>query len=177
MFIQTRASSVIILLPSTPASFVTLMWVETLSSVLLASSGCTSTAPPSLKLTFVPSVQLAQHWVGVARCAAPKSHWLLYSDQFPCYHTCVPSSLSPGFLPLPPGFYQLRPPHSPPRYPCSMCSHEIGKNSLKCSTCSKWVHFSSSFLTRANFRKICALKTLEFFNGMPVVFPAHVVLN
>ena len=61
-----------------------------------------------------------------------------------------------GFPPLPPGFYQPRPPRGPPRYPCSMCSHEIGKDSLKCSTCSKWVHFCCSSLTRANFRKICA---------------------
>ena len=39
-----------------------------------------------------------------------------------------------------------------PRYPCSMCSLEVGKDSLKC--CSKWVHFCSS-LTQARFRKIC----------------------
>ena len=37
-----------------------------------------------------------------------------------------------------------------------MCSFEVGKDSLKCSTCSNWVHFSCSSLTRANFRKICA---------------------
>ena len=48
-----------------------------------------------------------------------------------------------------------RPPRGPPRYPCSICSLEVGKNSLKCSTCSKWVHFSCSSLTRADFRKIC----------------------
>ena len=65
------------------------------------------------------------------------------------------ASPSPGFPPLPPGFYQPRPPRRPPRCPCSMCSHEVGKDSLKCSTCSKWVHFCSS-LTGANFRKICA---------------------
>ena len=62
----------------------------------------------------------------------------------------------PGFPPLPPGFYQSRPPRGPPRYPCSICSLEVGKDSLKCSTCSKWVHFSCSSLTRADFRKICA---------------------
>ena len=43
----------------------------------------------------------------------------------------------------------------PPRYLCSMCSLKVGKDSLKCSTCSKWVHFSCSSLTRADFRKIC----------------------
>ena len=37
-----------------------------------------------------------------------------------------------------------------------MCSLEVGKDSLKCSTCSKWVHFSCSSLTRADFCKICA---------------------
>ena len=37
-----------------------------------------------------------------------------------------------------------------------MCSHEVGKDLLKCATCSKWVHFFCSSLTRANFRKICA---------------------
>ena len=61
----------------------------------------------------------------------------------------------PGLLPLPPGFYQPRPPQGPPRYPCSLCSHEVGKDSLKCSTCSKCVHFSCSSLTRAHFCKIC----------------------
>ena len=61
----------------------------------------------------------------------------------------------PGFLPLPPGFYQSRPPRGPPRYPCSICSLEVGKDSLECSTCSKWVHFSCSSLTWADFRKIC----------------------
>ena len=62
----------------------------------------------------------------------------------------------PGFPPLPPGFYQSRPLRGPPRYPCSICFLEVGKDSLKCSTCSKSVHFSCSSLTRADFRKICA---------------------
>ena len=62
----------------------------------------------------------------------------------------------PGFPSLPPGFYQPLPPQGPPRYPCSLCSHEVDKDSLKCSTCSEWVHFSCSSLTRANFCKICA---------------------
>ena len=62
----------------------------------------------------------------------------------------------PGFPPLTPGLCQPRPPQGSPRYPCTLCSHEVGKDSLKCSTCCKWVHFSCSSLTRANFRKICA---------------------
>ena len=67
-----------------------------------------------------------------------------------------PPPLPPGFPPLPPGFYQSRPPRGPPRYPCSICSLEVGKDSLKCSTCSEWVHFSCFSLTRTDFRKICA---------------------
>ena len=87
---------------------------------------------------------------------SPKDNWLPLSDQSPCYAACIPSTHSPRVPPLPPGFYQSRPPRGPPRYPCSICSLEIGKNSLKCSTCSKWVHFSCSSLTRADFCKICA---------------------
>ena len=34
-----------------------------------------------------------------------------------------------------------------------MCSHTVGKDSLKCSACFRWVHFSCSSLTRANFHK------------------------
>ena len=63
---------------------------------------------------------------------------------------------SPRFPPLLAGFYHSRPRRGLPRYPCSICSLEVGKDSLPCSTCSKWVHFSCSSLTRAGFRKICA---------------------
>ena len=56
----------------TPAPSVTLKWAETPFSVLLASSGYTSAAPPSLVLTFAQSVQLALQWVDVDRRAAPK---------------------------------------------------------------------------------------------------------
>ena len=66
-----------------------------------------------------------------------------------------PASPPPGFLTVPPGFYHSHPPRGLPRYPCSICSLEVGKDSLKCYTCSKWVHFSCSSLTRADFRKIC----------------------
>ena len=72
MSIQTRAPSLTILAPGTPAPSVTSMWAETPFSVLLASSGCTSSAPPLPMLTFAQSVQLALQWVGVARRAAPK---------------------------------------------------------------------------------------------------------
>ena len=51
--------------------------------------------------------------------------------------TGSPTPPPPGFTPLPPGFYQPCPTQGPPRYPCSFCSHEVGKDSLKCSTCSK----------------------------------------
>ena len=86
---------------------------------------------------------------------SPKENWLPHSDPSPCYAACVSSPPPPGFPPSPPGFYQSRPPRGPSRYPCSICSLEVGKDSLKCSTCSKWVHFSCSSLTRADFRKIC----------------------
>ena len=78
----------------------------------------------------------------------PKQNWLPVSDQSPRYDIWVP--------PLPPGFYQSRPPWGPSHYPCSMCSLAVGKDSLKCSTCFKWVHFSCSSLTLADFHKICS---------------------
>ena len=71
----------------------------------------------------------------------------------------MPASLPPprsGFPLLPTGFCQPHSPQGPPRYPCSLCSHEVGRDSLKCLCCSKWVHFSCSSLTWANVRKICA---------------------
>ena len=111
----------------------------------------TSTAPPSPMLTFAQSVQLALQWVGIARRAGPPTQTNSLITML-----ASPPPPPPGFPPLPPGFYQSRPPQGPPRYPCSLCSHEVGKDSLKCSTCSKWVHFSCSSLTPANFRKICA---------------------
>ena len=94
MFIQTRAPSVIILAPGTPATFVTLMWVETPSSVLLVSSGYTTTAPPSPTLTFAQSVQQTLQWVGVARRAAPKVKLAPLLRPIPRYAACVPSSPS-----------------------------------------------------------------------------------
>ena len=45
-------------------------------------------------------------------------------------------------------------PHS--RYPCSICHFDVGRDSLQCSACLKWVHFLYSSLTRADFRTICA---------------------
>ena len=99
MFIQTWALSVIILAPCTSAPIVTLMWAETPSSVLLALSGYTSTAPPLPTLTFAQSVQLALQCVGVARRAAPKV------------------KLAPLLRPIPPLYY-LRPllPQGSPHY-------------------------------------------------------------
>ena len=73
MSILTRAPSASILTPGTPAPSATLMWAETLSCALLASSGCTSFASPFPVLTFAQSVQLALQWVGVARRASPKA--------------------------------------------------------------------------------------------------------
>ena len=74
--------------------------------------------------------------------------------QSPCYAACVPS---PRFPPTTTWLlsltFHLGASHVTP---CSICSLEVGKDSLKCYTCSKWVHFSCSSLTRADFRKICA---------------------
>ena len=85
---------------------------------------------------------------------SPKENWL--PTQTSLLVTPPASPTPPGFPPLPPGFYHSRPPRGLPRYPCSICSLDVGKDSLKCSTCSKWVHFSCSSLTRADFRKIFA---------------------
>ena len=170
MSILTRAPSATILTLGTPAPSAIWMWAETLFNALLASSGCISFAPPLLVLTFAQSVQLALQWAGDTQRAIPKENWLPNSDQSPRYAACVPSTPSPGFPPLPPGFYQSRPPRGPPRYPCSIYSLEVGKDSLKCSTCSKWVHFSCSSLTRADFCKICAA-------GSPVGWNCPACLN
>ena len=73
MSILTRAPSATILTLGTPAPSATLMWAETFFSALLASRGCTSSAPPLPVLTFAQSMQLAQQWVGIARRATPKA--------------------------------------------------------------------------------------------------------
>ena len=49
--------------------------------------------------------------------------------------------------------------HPHPRYPCSICHLDVGRDSLQCSACLKWVHFLHSSLTRAAFRTICATGT------------------
>ena len=49
--------------------------------------------------------------------------------------------------------------HPHPRHPCSNCHLDVGRDSLQCSACLKWVHFLCSFLTRADFRTICATGT------------------
>ena len=38
-----------------------------------------------------------------------------------------------------------------PGYPCSICHLDVGRDSLQCTTCHKWVHFRCSSLTRADF--------------------------
>ena len=49
--------------------------------------------------------------------------------------------------------------HPHPRYPCSICHLDVGRDSLQCSACLKWVHFLYSSLTRADFCTICATGT------------------
>ena len=87
---------------------------------------------------------------------SPKENWLPHSDHSPRYAACVPSTPSPRVHPTTAWLSSITSTSGPPRYPCSICSLEVGKDSLKCFTCSKWVHFSCSSLTRADFRKICA---------------------
>ena len=152
----TQAPSATILTPGTLAPSAIWMWAEILFNALLASSGCISFAPFLPVLTFAQSVQLALQWAGDAQRAIPKrklAHPLRPVSSLRRLRPLPPSTGSP---PLPPGVYHSHPPRGLPRYPCSICSLEVGKASLKCSTCSKWVHFSCSSLTRADFRKICA---------------------
>ena len=171
MSMLTRAPLATILTPGTPAPSATLMWVETLFSALLASSGCTSSAPPLPVLTFAQSLQLALQWVGVAWRATPKAKLAFPLRPVPSLqHLCPLHLLPQGSPPLPPGFYQSCPLWGPPRYPYSMCSLKVGKDSLKCSTCSKWVHFTCSSLTRADFHKICGA-------GSPMGWNCPVCLN
>ena len=49
--------------------------------------------------------------------------------------------------------------HPHPRHPCSICHLDVGRDSLQCSACLKWVHFLCSFFTRADFCTICATGT------------------
>ena len=49
--------------------------------------------------------------------------------------------------------------HPHPRHPCSICHLDVGRDSLQCSACLKWVHFLCSFLTRADFCTICVTGT------------------
>ena len=134
------------------------MLAETHFSALLASSGSTSFAPPLPGLTFAISVQLALQKNGVARHTTPKAKLAPPLRPVPSLRRLRP------LHPLPQGspHYRLvfinhvHLPRGPPGYPCSTCSLEVAKDSLKCSTCSKWVHFSGSSLTRADFHKICA---------------------
>ena len=51
--------------------------------------------------------------------------------------------------------------HPHPRHPCSICHLDVGRDSLQCSACLKWVHFLCSFFTRADFRTICATGTAQ----------------
>ena len=41
--------------------------------------------------------------------------------------------------------------HPHPRHPCSICHLDVGRDSLQCSACLKWVHFLCFFLTMLTF--------------------------
>ena len=49
--------------------------------------------------------------------------------------------------------------HPRPRYPCSICHVDVGRDSLQCYACLTWVHYLCSSLTRADFCTICATGT------------------
>ena len=65
---------------------------------------------------------------------SPKENWLPHSDQSLCYAACIPSTPSPGSPPTTAWLLSITSTSGPPRYPCSICSLEVGKDSLKCST-------------------------------------------
>ena len=46
-----------------------------------------------------------------------------------------------------------------PKYPCSICQLDGGRDSFQFTTCLNWVHFRCSFLTHDDFRTICATGT------------------
>ena len=152
-----RAPSAAVLAPGVPAPSAIWMLAKILFNALLTLGGCVFFAPPSPVLTFAQSVQLALQSAGDAQRAIPKTQLAPPHRPVSLLRRLRPlRPPPPGFPPLPPGFYQSCPPRGPPRYPCSICFLEVGGDSLKCSTCSRWVHFSCSSLTRADFRKICA---------------------
>ena len=128
-----QVPSATILTPGTLASCAIWMWAEILFNALLASNGCISFAPFLPMLTFAQSVQLALQWAGDARRAIPKRKLAPPLRPVSLLRRLRPL---PRVPPLPPGFYHSRPPWGLPRYLCSICSLEVGKDSLKCSTCS-----------------------------------------
>ena len=72
----------------------------------------------------------------------PKSNWIPYLDQFPVMPPASPPPPPSGFPHYHLAFINHVPLRNPHVTPAALCSHEVGKDSLKCSTSSKWVHFS-----------------------------------
>ena len=127
----TQAPSATILTPGTLAPSAIWMWAEILFNALLASSGCISFTPFLPVLTFAQFVQLALQWAGDAQHAIPKRKLAPPLRPVSLLRRLRPLPPLPGFPPLPPGFYHSRPPRGLPRYPCSICSLEVGKDSFK----------------------------------------------
>ena len=139
------------------AASVTLAWAETPFSVLLASSGFSSQDPYCSSLTradfrTICATGTAVGWHFPACCPQSQTGPPTQTNSL----VTMPASLPKGFPHSHLAFINRVPLKAPTSYPCSLCSHEVGKDSLKCSTCSNWVHFSCSSLTQSNFRKICA---------------------
>ena len=86
----------------------------------------------------------------------------------PVTKAASPPPLSPRVPPTTSWLLPTASPSGPPCYPNSLCTHKVGKDSLKCYTCSKWVHFSCSSQTWDHFYKICVAGSTMGWN-CPVV--------
>ena len=112
--------------------------------------GSTKRSPPLSRTVFLLGRPLTGHnW------AAPL--FLINQTRFRCLLILalllISGNVHPNLCPI------SNHPH--PRYPCSICHLNVGRNSLQCSACLKWVHFLCSSLTRADFCTICATGTAE----------------
>ena len=57
---------------------------------------------------------------------------------------------------------------SHPRYPCSICHLDVGRDSLQCSACLKWVHFLCS---SQGCHRNCTIKFQDFLRSFSRTFP------
>ena len=110
--------------------------------------GSTERSPPLFRTVFSLGRPLTGH-----NCVAP----LLLIDRTPLRRLLILALLLISGNVHPKSGPISNHPH--PRYPCSICHLDVGRDSLQCSACLKWEHFLCSSLTRADFRTICATGT------------------